>query len=66
MSYYGKQATDEGKMGQAIYHEVLSDRRGFRPDQIGIDEGDEIWAEIFDDIGHAVMTNQHILGLRSE
>lgn len=39
------------RLGQTIYHLALGDRRGFRPGQIGIDEDDPVWLEIFDDIG---------------
>lgn len=40
----------EGKIGKAIYLAALHDRRGFRYDQLGIDD-DEIWTEIFEAIG---------------
>ena len=39
-------------LGRYIYETALHDRRGFRPDQIGIDDI-EIWAEIFNAIGEA-------------
>lgn len=40
----------EGKIGKAIYLESLDDRRGFRYDQLGIDD-DDIWTEIFEHMG---------------
>lgn len=46
--------TRTGKIGKAIYDEALAGRRGFRWDQLGI-EDDEIWAEIFEAIGHAAL-----------
>jgi hypothetical protein len=39
-----------GKIGQLIYLRSLDDRRGFRYDQLGIDD-DEIWEEIFEQMG---------------
>lgn len=39
------------RRGRRIYHAALEDRRGFRPDQLGIDEEDEVWAEIFVALG---------------
>lgn len=39
------------RLGGEIYREALDGRRGFRPDQIGIDESDDIWTEIFEDMG---------------
>lgn len=57
LAYHDAPATATGKLGQAIYHSVLGDRRGFRPDQIGIPyDDDEIWCEIFDDIGRVALT----------
>lgn len=51
MSYYNAEPTTrEGKIGLAIYREALSGRRGFRDDQLGI-EDDDIWMEIFEAIG---------------
>jgi hypothetical protein len=44
----------EGKIGKAIYLKALDDRRGFRYDQLGIDD-DEIWTEIFEAIGSAAI-----------
>ena len=40
------------ELGRKIYMKVLDDRRGFRYDQIGI-EDTEIWAEIFEEMGKA-------------
>lgn len=40
----------EGKIGKAIYLKALHGRRGFRYDQLGIDD-DDMWTEIFEDIG---------------
>lgn len=37
-------------LGRDIYMSALSDRRGFRDDQLGI-EDPETWAEIFEHIG---------------
>jgi hypothetical protein len=51
MSYHDfTPETHEGRIGQTIYLKALDDRRGFRYDQVGIDD-DEIWKEIFEDIG---------------
>ena len=44
---------DAAKLGQHIYRTALADRRGFRPDQIGIPEEDDVWLEIFHSIGQA-------------
>ena len=44
----------EGKIGQKIYLRALDDRRGFRYDQIGIDD-DEIWTEIFEHMGRVAI-----------
>lgn len=40
------------ELGRKIYMEALEDRRGFRYDQLGI-EDIEIWKEIFEAIGKA-------------
>ena len=51
MSYHDfEPASREGKIGKRIYLNALDDRRGFRYDQLGIDD-DEIWNEIFEHIG---------------
>lgn len=51
MSYHDfTPTTREGRIGKAIYLGALDDRRGFRYDQLGLDD-DEIWKEIFEDIG---------------
>ena len=44
--------TEVRDLGRRIYSLALSDRRGFRDDQLGIEEPDT-WAEIFDSIGQA-------------
>lgn len=47
MSYYDVNKSDERiRIGRQIYFEALSGRRGFRDDQLGI-EDEEIWEEIF-------------------
>jgi len=38
------------ELGRKIYLQVLDDRRGFRYDQLGIEDLD-IWAEIFEEMG---------------
>jgi hypothetical protein len=38
-------------IGARIYDAALYDRRGFRPDQIGIPGTDPVWTEIFIDLG---------------
>lgn len=43
-----------GKIGKRIYLSALDNRRGFRYDQLGI-EDDEIWKEIFEAIGTAAI-----------
>ncbi len=56
MSYHDfEPKTRDGKIGKAIYLEALDDRRGFRYDQLGI-EDDEIWTEIFEAIGAAAVS----------
>ena len=51
MSYHDfTPKTREGRIGQRIYINALDDRRGFRYDQLGIDD-DGLWAEIFEHIG---------------
>ncbi len=51
MSYYELPEGDEQReLGRKIYLQALSDRRGFRYDQLGIHDP-EIWGEIFDHIG---------------
>lgn len=42
---------DDERLGQRIYKAALVGRRGFRPDQLGIEEEDEIWLEIFRAMG---------------
>lgn len=46
---------EEIGLGRRIYHEALGDRRGFRPDQIGIPYEDPVWVEIFDAIARAAI-----------
>ena len=48
--FYDDIGTMEQKFGREIYKKALSDRRGFRSDQIGIPVDDDIWLEIFEDI----------------
>lgn len=51
MSYYDvPKGNRDRELGRRIYINSLSDRRGFRDDQLGI-EDPEIWAEIFEGIG---------------
>lgn len=51
MSYHDfTPKTQAGKIGKTIYLAALDDRRGFRYDQLGIDD-DEIWDEIFEQMG---------------
>lgn len=53
--YNSRPKTRAGKIGKKIYENALSDRRGYRPDQIGIPTEDEVWQEIFEAIGeHAL------------
>ena len=53
MSYYDLPEGDKDReLGRKIYMEALEDRRGFRYDQLGIEDVD-IWGEIFDAIGKA-------------
>lgn len=42
-------------IGREIYQAALDDRRGFRDDQIGIPNDDDIWLEIFGAIGRAAL-----------
>jgi hypothetical protein len=51
MSYYDVEPSNrEQRIGRKIYMDALADRRGFREDQLGI-EDPEIWREIFEHIG---------------
>lgn len=43
-----------GEIGKKIYLAALDGRRGFRYDQIGIDD-DAIWTEIFEAIGESAI-----------
>ena len=56
--------TAHGKVGKRIYMEALSDRRGFRDDQLGI-EDHEIWNGIFEDIGRIAIDAVLSIQLRS-
>jgi hypothetical protein len=47
MSVYNNPKTKDEKVGAAIYKHALAHRKGFRADQIGIPENDEIWSDIF-------------------
>lgn len=51
MSYYDlPPGNADCELGRKIYMEALEDRRGFRYDQLGIEDID-IWQEIFEAIG---------------
>ncbi len=53
MSYYDvPSGNSDRQIGRQIYMKALADRRGFRDDQLGI-EDPSIWAEIFEAIGRA-------------
>ena len=51
--YYDDPGDDTKRLGQRIYEKALSGRRGFRPDQVGIETDDNVWLEIFEAIGVA-------------
>lgn len=53
--YYDDCGSDAVCLGRKIYRQALHARRGFRPDQIGIDESDDVWIEIFEDIGRVAL-----------
>lgn len=53
--YRSKPRTKAAQIGQHIYHEALHGRRGFRDDQIGIPDDDDIWEEIFQDMGERAL-----------
>lgn len=56
MSYYDVPKGNAAReIGRKIYMEALSNRRGFRDDQIGIDDPD-IWAEIFGAMGRVALS----------
>ena len=56
MSYYEvPEGNADLELGRKIYMDALSDRRGFRYDQLGIEDAD-IWAEIFEEIGKVART----------
>ena len=48
--YSVKKGNSHREFGRRIYMEALYGRRGFRDDQLGI-EDESIWAEIFENIG---------------
>lgn len=51
MSYYDlPKGNADRELGRKIYMKALEDRRGFRYDQLGIEDVD-IWAEIFEAMG---------------
>ena len=51
MSYYDlPKGSPDCELGRTIYMDALHGRRGFRYDQLGI-EDEEIWREIFEAIG---------------
>jgi hypothetical protein len=51
VSYYDlPKGNADVELGREIYMAALSDRRGFRYDQLGI-EDEDIWSEIFEQIG---------------
>lgn len=51
MSYYDlPKGNDDVELGRAIYMGALSGRRGFRYDQLGI-EDEDIWSDIFESMG---------------
>lgn len=53
-NYYRENiGSDEQRRGRRIYHSALDDRLGFRADQIGIPEDDNVWLEIFGALGDA-------------
>jgi hypothetical protein len=55
MSYHDfTPKTRAGKIGQRIYMAALDGRRGFRYDQLGIHD-DEIWTDIFEEMGDAAI-----------
>lgn len=62
--YYDDIGTTEQKIGRKIYQDSLSDRRGFRHDQLEIDTEDEIWLEIFGEIGKSAIKNTRAATLK--
>jgi hypothetical protein len=51
MSYYDlPKGNADCELGRKIYMKALDDRRGFRYDQLGIEDPD-IWSEIFEAMG---------------
>jgi hypothetical protein len=55
MSYHDvPEGGAEREIGRSIYMKALSGRRGFRDDQIGIDDP-ETWAEVFEAMGKVAL-----------
>ncbi len=53
MGYNDVRSKDKNvQLGKKIYDDALYGRRGFRDDQLGIEET-KLWREIFADIGKA-------------
>ncbi|MGO8242928.1 hypothetical protein [Rhizobium johnstonii] len=51
MSYYDlPKGTDDVELGRSIYMGALHSRRGFRYDQLGV-EDEDIWSDIFEEMG---------------
>lgn len=59
--YNQRPKTRAGKIGKQIYENALCDRRGFRPDQIGIPDDDDIWQEIFAAIGERALRAVNVI-----
>lgn len=55
LPYYDDVGNEATKLGRKIYDEALAGRRGFRTDQIGIDPEDDVWLEIFENIGDVAL-----------
>ncbi len=59
MSYHDlPKGNVDRELGRKIYMGALDDRRGFRDDQLGI-EDPEIWAEIFEEMGKVARAALH-------
>lgn len=62
MSYYDLPEGDpDQEIGREIYMAALHGRRGFRYDQLGIEDTD-IWAEIFQEMGRAARAALSVIG----
>jgi hypothetical protein len=58
MSYHdAPKGNKDRELGRKIYMKALAGRRGFRDDQLGIEDA-EIWAEIFESIGKEARKTQ--------